>query len=175
MARAFGAGECVAVVPGGLAEMRESRSDGDAVVLVRRHKGFVRVALQHGVPLVPVFVFGERHIMDNIRWPSVQQWFSRVVGFGFPHFPHGVLGLPVPRAAPLTVAVGVPLECPRIPHPTEAEIEHWHAKYFAALAELFETHAAAHHGRPERHLLFREGIAQEPRLWDADRNSRRRA
>lgn len=65
------------LVPGGQAEMRESRSKVTEIVLVYRHKGFVRLAIQAQVPLVPIFCFGETNIFDNVDAPRMQNWFVR--------------------------------------------------------------------------------------------------
>eukprot|EP00952_Eustigmatos_sp_NYUAD-ZCMA_P013968 54915-Eustigmatos_ZCMA.PRE.1 len=31
-------------------------------VVLRQRRGFIRLALQYGVPIVPVFVFGEKYV-----------------------------------------------------------------------------------------------------------------
>jgi hypothetical protein len=74
------------LVPGGQAEMRLSRSTANAghhrIELVRRHTGFIRLALIHGVDLVPIFSFGEHELHDNVYYPSMQKWTTKVLGFG---------------------------------------------------------------------------------------------
>ena len=45
----------------------EDESDGfeqeECVLYLRGRKGFVRLALQHGCPLVPMFTFGQREVL----------------------------------------------------------------------------------------------------------------
>eukprot|EP01062_Namystynia_karyoxenos_P073673 TRINITY_DN70496_c0_g1_i1.p1 TRINITY_DN70496_c0_g1~~TRINITY_DN70496_c0_g1_i1.p1 ORF type:complete len:1348 (+),score=397.50 TRINITY_DN70496_c0_g1_i1:106-4149(+) len=135
-------GHSALLVPGGQAEMRESRSWGP-LHIVRRHKGFARLALRHGAALVPVFSFGDAELMDNIYMPSVQQWFLRKLGFGYPHFPYGRCYLPVPRRRPLTVIVGKPLIVERVENPTAEQVAELHARYYDALQDMYKRNAAA--------------------------------
>ena len=64
VSRALTAGHNLALVPGGIGEMVEL-SDTDEVVLLRSHKGFCRMALRHGAPLVPVFTFGNSELLHG--------------------------------------------------------------------------------------------------------------
>ena len=47
------------------AEEREDKDDDEeqCVLYLRARKGFVRLALQHGCPLVPMFTFGQREVL----------------------------------------------------------------------------------------------------------------
>eukprot|EP01064_Diplonema_japonicum_P026903 TRINITY_DN3850_c0_g2_i1.p1 TRINITY_DN3850_c0_g2~~TRINITY_DN3850_c0_g2_i1.p1 ORF type:complete len:1333 (+),score=253.11 TRINITY_DN3850_c0_g2_i1:41-4039(+) len=133
-------GGAALLVPGGQAEMRESSSSSPHMTLVRKHKGFVRLAIQHGASLVPVFSFGEHELMDNIYLPEIQKWFIRKLGFGYPHFPYGRMFLPVPRRRKVTLVVGRPIPVTRIEQPTQAEIDAVHLQYYTALKDMFERH-----------------------------------
>lgn len=55
------------------------------------------MALQEGAHLVPILSFGEVDIMDNVRYPVLQQWFLKKIGIAFPHQPYGLFFLPIPR------------------------------------------------------------------------------
>jgi Diacylglycerol acyltransferase len=65
--------------------------------VVTKHSGFIRMALQEGAHLVPILSFGEVDIMDNVRYPILQQWFLKTIGVAFPHQPYGLYYLPIPR------------------------------------------------------------------------------
>ena len=59
----------VLISPGGQAEMKESRAfstTNQEIVIVTKHKGFVRLALKYGADLVPLFSFGETEIFQNV-------------------------------------------------------------------------------------------------------------
>jgi 1-acyl-sn-glycerol-3-phosphate acyltransferase len=55
------------LVPGGVQEVLHMRHDAEVLYLKNR-LGFVRLALQHGAPLVPAFAFGQCHMCAH---PSV--------------------------------------------------------------------------------------------------------
>ena len=82
---AFAQKRSIMLVPGGEREMRENRPESKDVVLITRHKGFVRLALQHGTPLVPVFGFGESRLLDNFRAKKLQEYFAKRIFYGMPH------------------------------------------------------------------------------------------
>jgi len=145
----------IGLVPGGQAEMRESRSFSDEIVLIRRHKGFIRMAIENGADLVPMYSFGELGIFDNIYLPKIQNWFLRRIGFGFPHFPYGRYYLPVPRSCPMKLVVGEPIEVPKIAQPTQEQIDEIHKKYFDSLQALIEKHKDAC-GYPKAYVKFKD-------------------
>jgi len=147
--------QSIALVPGGQAEMRESRSCYDEVVILRRHKGFVRVALENGADLVPMYCFGETGIFDNIYLPTIQSWFLRKIGFGYPLFPYGKYYLPVPRPCPMRLIIGEPIPVTRVPQPTEEQVNELHKKYFDSLEALIEKHKVEC-GYPKASIKFKD-------------------
>ena len=48
----------------GEAEVEEEVLEEECVLYLRARKGFVRLALQHGCPLVPMFTFGQRAVLE---------------------------------------------------------------------------------------------------------------
>jgi hypothetical protein len=54
-------GNSVLVLVGGIAEMFHTKQDQEVIVLQRR-RGFVRAALEAGVPLLPVYYFGQSQV-----------------------------------------------------------------------------------------------------------------
>ena len=67
------------LIVGGASEAYNSDPDEIRLVLNRR-KGFVKLALQYGRPLVPVFSFGEAFLYDQVHNPpgsklrKFQEW-----------------------------------------------------------------------------------------------------
>ncbi|RLN95117.1 hypothetical protein BBJ28_00000101 [Nothophytophthora sp. Chile5] len=127
----------VFLVPGGQAEMLEQQSAQKEVRVYTHHRGFIRLAIEHGVPLVPVLSFKEGELMDNIQAPMLQRWFIKKLAFPFPYFPYGRAFLPIPRKVDVSIVVGAPLAVPHIANPTAADIDEVHTQYFAMLKELF--------------------------------------
>jgi hypothetical protein len=135
---ALSEGKSILLVPGGEREMRESKPCHKETVLVSKRYGFIRLALKHGAHLVPIFTFGETHILTNIRAPRIQEWFQKRLFYGFPHFPYGRWFSPIPRPYALTMAVGTPISVSKIENPTEEDVLQYHKLYFDSLVELFE-------------------------------------
>ena len=59
-------GRSLGVHVGGIAEMFEAQPDRETIHLSRR-RGFIRFALQYGIPVVPVYHFGNSQIPEF--WP----------------------------------------------------------------------------------------------------------
>lgn len=132
--------QSVMLVPGGQAEMLEQHSGRKEVRVYTKHKGFIRVAIEHGTPLVPVLSFKEGELMDNVKAPMVQRWFVKNLAFPFPYFPYGRGFLPIPRKVDTTVVVGAPIRVPKIANPTAEDVDKIHVQYFAALEDMFHTY-----------------------------------
>ena len=85
-------------------------------LLLFKRKGFIKIALQEGTPLVPVYGFGENNVYnvaDIAKAPGVQrllELFKRYAGFaiplvrgrGFFNFSFGIL----PHRRPIFVVIG---------------------------------------------------------------------
>eukprot|EP01041_Mallomonas_annulata_P007272 gene7272-14821_t len=151
---------CV-VVPGGQAEMLESRSGDRDVRVVTKHIGFIRMAIQEGAWLVPIISFGEVDILDNVRLPTLQQWFIRRFGAAMPHYPYGYLGLPIPRRVQVTVVVGDPIPTVKKADPSVEEINQMLSVYMMALKALFEEYREEAGERSDRRLVFVGDDGQE--------------
>ena len=49
-------------------------------IYLQKRRGFVRLAMQHGSELVPVFIFGEKQCYRRLNVPtSVRDWLLRVL------------------------------------------------------------------------------------------------
>ncbi|PNI41825.1 AWAT2 isoform 1 [Pan troglodytes] len=144
-----GTGNMVIVVIGGLAECRYSLP-GSSTLVLKNRSGFVRMALQHGVPLIPAYAFGETDLYDqHIFTPGgfvnrFQKWFQSMVhiypcafyGRGFTKNSWGLL----PYSRPVTTIVGEPLPMPKIENPSQEIVAKYHTLYIDALRKLFDQH-----------------------------------
>lgn len=100
----------------------------EEVVYLTKRTGFVRMALRHNAPLVPVFAFGQTAAYTwscpgPHEFPYIPEaWvtaFSRAVGFA-PLSMHGVMYTPVPHQVPLCVVIGRPIPLPVSPSTQQA-------------------------------------------------------
>ena len=145
-------GKAVVLVVGGAQEALYARPGALTLVLAKRF-GFIKKSLQHGVPLVPCFAFGENNLfMQNVAEPGswtrkIQDFLRKVFSFSTPMFwGRGIFNYSfgvLPRRLPVTVVVGAPVEPEGVgpnESPTAEEIQRHHANYVQALVELFEKH-----------------------------------
>ncbi|XP_069502669.1 diacylglycerol O-acyltransferase 2-like [Ambystoma mexicanum] len=145
-----GKGNAVVIVIGGAAESLNCLP-GEERVILRSRKGFVRLALEHGADLVPVYSFGENNTFEQVvfeegSWGrSLQLKIQKHVGFapcllkGRGVFFPNSWGLN-PFARPITTVLGKPIRVPHIGKPTSQEVDLYHGLYMDGLKELFDEH-----------------------------------
>lgn len=141
-------GRAVVLIVGGASESLECKP-GKYRILVKRRKGFVKIALKNGTPLVPVISFGETDIYDQYYAPEgsivrkVQDYIRRAVGLapiillgrGFFQYSFGIIA----QRKPITVVVGKPIDVPKVQEPKQELIDEIHEKFIKDLIELFES------------------------------------
>lgn len=130
------------ICPGGVQEVTLMENDHECVLFLKSRLGFVKLAMQQGVPIIPVFSFGLAGTFDC--WLPRAQWmkdFGRKIGF-LPLVFFGLWGLPYSPGKPVdyTLVVGEPIRLPHLADPTVEEVRRYHALYVRALEEIFHTH-----------------------------------
>ena len=147
----------VALIPGGIAEMCAYESDDKEVLYILKRKGFVKLALRHGRPLIPVFSFGENRTFVQYTFARrLREVLSRKLGIIVQLF-RGRWCTLIPFRVPITVAVGRPVYPPRggIADPSPELVDKTHAIYMRHLRELFEETRGKHPGYENVELVFR--------------------
>jgi 1-acyl-sn-glycerol-3-phosphate acyltransferase len=138
-------GRSVLVVPGGEAEqIRTTR--GREIVYLRKRKGFIRLAMRHRVPIVPLYVFGASdYYRTSHALYRPREWLQKKAGVCIPlavgYFGSSFCPMPVKT----TLCFGKPmlLECVKAGAPTVQEVDSAHEKFCAALHQLFDEHKQA--------------------------------
>ncbi|KII86073.1 hypothetical protein PLICRDRAFT_44532 [Plicaturopsis crispa FD-325 SS-3] len=144
-----GPGEAITIVVGGAAESL-SAHPGTADLTLRKRLGFIKVAIQNGADLVPVFSFGENDIFDqmpNEKGTTVyalQKKFQSVFGFTLPLF-HGRgllnynLGL-MPYRRRIVSVIGNPIHVTKCEKPTLEDIMAVQKQYIEELTRIWNTY-----------------------------------
>eukprot|EP00775_Hariotina_reticulata_P011662 gene11662-11805_t len=145
----------VAVIVGGIAEMYMKHPAKERIML-RRRKGFVRVAVETGTSIVPVYHFGCTQALD--AWPQSAAGLSRKyrVSLGVPVGRWGLT--PVPHPAPMFRVSGAPIAVPRIdpaadPEAFKKAVDEVHAQVVTAVQELYDRHRTQY-GWEQRPLVI---------------------
>ncbi|XP_028277315.1 2-acylglycerol O-acyltransferase 3b isoform X2 [Parambassis ranga] len=152
-----GKGNAVVIVIGGAAESLAA-SPGANTVVMKQRKGFVRVALEFGADLVPVYSFGENELFQQVIFSEgslgrrLQDLFKKIMGFA-PCLFVGERFAFLPYRTPVTTVVGSPISVPKRVTPTDEEVDHYHKLYMEALSKLFHEHKVSC-GLSENHKLW---------------------
>jgi len=135
-------GRSLVVLVGGMDEQLISEY-GEHHVFLRQRKGFVKLALQFGIPLVPMYCFGETDLFKTSRWAfGIRKFLLKKFRLAFP-LARGLWWCPIiPFKKQLVCCVSTPIPVPRVEHPTQTEIDSKHEEYVLALQTLFDKNKA---------------------------------
>ncbi|KAF7596189.1 diacylglycerol O-acyltransferase 1 [Aspergillus hancockii] len=145
-----GMGRAITIVIGGARESLDALPHTLRLVLKRR-KGFIKLAIRTGADLVPVLAFGENDLYEQVRseqHPLIhkfQMLIKHTMGFTIPLFhARGVFNYDVglmPYRRPLNIVVGRPIQVIQQQDREKMDdeyIDYLHAKYMQELERLWE-------------------------------------
>lgn len=140
--KALDKGYSLLVLPGGEAEQIRTVYQRERVYLKNR-KGFLKLALRKGVPVVPVYIFGasDYYQTSNVLL-GPRMWMVKNLGICIP-FAVGQWGsILCPRPVKTTIVFGEPLffAIKDVKSPTTEELNAAHQKFCCALMSLFDEH-----------------------------------
>lgn len=131
-------GDNIALQPGGIHEQIRTRHDQE-VAYFPPNLGFVRQAIEHGVPLLPCYLFGENQIFTVSDAARALARFTHET-FGMPLLAvTNRYGIPlVPNPTTIYIKSGRPVEVgPPTANPSEERVRAVFDEYVKSLLELF--------------------------------------
>ena len=140
--RLLSAGLSVGVQPGGIPEQMQADHRRETAVFPP-NLGFIRLAMRHGVPLLPGYIFGENQAYKTTAAgralaAATYRWFRFPIVLVLGH-----LNLPwlYPRKVPISVCWGRPVPVgPPNASPSDDEVRAVFARYCDELKRLFDEH-----------------------------------
>jgi len=153
-------GEAPVLLTGGVPEIDNFETDKVRLILKKR-KGFVKIALRHGASLVPSFCFGESELFSQLNWSGflklLQEQFKTFIGIapvffkgrGFIQDCFGIM----PQRKALTMVVGEPIHVRKIGNPSEEDVNNLHSRYITKLKNLYKKYNILY-GNPSVNLVI---------------------
>ncbi|KAG9013286.1 diacylglycerol O-acyltransferase 1 [Tulasnella sp. JGI-2019a] len=142
-------GSAITIVIGGAAESLSARP-GTADLTLKKRLGFIKIAIQQGASLVPVFSFGENDIYDQLSNEKgttvykLQKGFQNLFGFTLPLFHgRGLLTYNVgilPFRHPIVSVIGRPIHVPKEEKPSKELVEKIQNLYIEELMRIWDTY-----------------------------------
>jgi 2-acylglycerol O-acyltransferase 2 len=141
----------LAMQPGGIHEQVHTDHRKEVVYFPAK-LGFIRLAIEHGLPLLPIYAFGENQLFYTSDWlRNINIWLYRQFKVGS-LFLHGLFGLPVTPLLPnplllpnpgsnMDLRWGEPVEVgPADSDPSDEKVRDVFARYCASLQKLFDKY-----------------------------------
>lgn len=130
------------ICPGGVAEVIYLENRKELVLFMKKRFGYIKIAVQHGIPIVPVMAFGLRDSFNF--YVSKNEFlcsFGRKAGF-LPLWFTGVFGTPLGPAKPCnyTNVIAPPIIVKKIEKPSEDDLQKYQALVHKELKRIFETY-----------------------------------
>ncbi len=151
------------ILPGGVAEIFSSKPKTHVVKASRR--GLMKLALQTGASLVPVYVFGGNDFYHQVGFEGASRYYQAAFTIFW-----GQYGLPVPFPCKCSMVLGDPIvpgkgdmceetsgekmTARKVPEPTSEDIDDLLNRYMDALQRLFDQYKAQA-GYPNAELEIR--------------------
>jgi 2-acylglycerol O-acyltransferase 2 len=111
-----------------------------------KRKGFVKLALETGASIVPVFSFNEVELYHHLpnepgsKIRRFQEFLIKHTGFTLTILlGKSFFGL-IPYPTEIVTVIGAPIKVLRNPTPSKEEVDELHGKFVDSLIELFERH-----------------------------------
>jgi len=155
MKKTLSDGHSVGLSTGGIAELFETSPVSETIIINDR-KGFVRLALATGSPLVPCYLFGNTQALHCLSDKNkFMQNFSRKIKASITFF-WGRWGLPIAYRTPIMGVMGKPIFVPKLgaEKPSDELVNKIHKEFVDSIQALFERHKRIY-GWEKKKLLIK--------------------
>lgn len=130
---------------------------GSMDLVIKKRKGFVKIALTTGSSLVPIIGFGENEIYTRLtgKFANIlHKIFHTLVKSSAPVFV-GKYGTLLPERHPLVTVVGKPIYVDKvIDDPTQEQIDELHKRYLDGLQQLYDDYKDTFHKYRKKDMRF---------------------
>lgn len=146
-------GNSIALVPGGASEGLYAHP-GTHKLILKKRLGFIKLAMEEGVDVVPAYSFGETDCYSQLSsklGPGVkafQSKFQRIFGLSLP-----LVTNIIPRRTKITTVFGKPMKIKHNKKPTDEEVRAVLDEYIERITQLFNENAATYIANPEHRKL----------------------
>lgn len=165
---ALSEGSRIGLAPGGIAEMFEGypkplTHPDDEYAILKPRKGFLRMAVKHGVPVIPIYCFGATKMLKRVQLPALFENVSKLLRISLCLF-FGPWGLPIPFRQRLLYVMGRPIFPPNVMDGSERPVEgnpdfdrqvdEMHSRFCDELLALFDRYKKSYGwDKKELHLI----------------------
>lgn len=139
--------ESLSITLGGVDEMRRSFPK-DLQLVVRKRKGIFKIALELGIPIVPVLTYGEQEVFPESDLGVLKMYNEFMYTYFRFRIPFPTLNsvlnwtrLSQTPLEPIKTYTGKPILTKQIKHPKESHIKKLRDLYIQRLQELFDETA----------------------------------
>jgi hypothetical protein len=125
-------------------------------LVLKKRKGFVKIALKTGTCLLPVIGFGENDLFQLIKHPfldPLHKLTQLLFRAQFPLIKGGYLGF-MPSKDQLVTLVGNPIAVELNENPSDKDIDDLHQKYIDGLMKLYNDYKDIYHKDRKRDLTL---------------------
>jgi len=131
----------ITILPGGIWEQVNTRHDEERCY-VQRKLGFIKLAIEEGLSIVPMYGFGENQLFTiHTQWNSLHLWIARKFQLGLPLI-SGRWGCTLlPHPTTITHVYGTPIPTKKQENPSNEEIERVYVEFRESVERLFQENA----------------------------------
>ncbi|KDO23193.1 hypothetical protein SPRG_10001 [Saprolegnia parasitica CBS 223.65] len=143
--RVLSSGKSLVILVGGIQEQMLAEYQKHHVFL-RSRKGFVKLAIQHGAAIVPVYAFGENDLFRPSTFLlPLRQWIARKFLIAIPLYVGPTWWNPLkPFPVEIHQVYGNPIQTTKCDSPSSDDVDRVHGLFLAELQRIFDTHKAAY-------------------------------